>query len=256
MAWQAQTAQDPKGKPITMLTNGNIDPGVPLVKSHKIVVLNVAPIPGTANDAVITAFNEWGYDGAGDDGNAGDGIVTFKLSAARFSISCFTTCTNPTFPILAKPGTAPTPAPTPPPIATPAPAPVPEPIDPPVQTKPAPDPTPVTPAPKPTPSPTPAPIVRMPYVLSGPTSTLPSSFVAGWYELGITSLDSTAGIPRVVVSVNGIAVAEIYPHEKARMMLAGTHYFQPGNTVAIQPMDKGFVLKSAVLNPLPIVEGA
>jgi hypothetical protein len=124
---------------------------------------------------------------------------------------------------------------------------------------PVPDPIVVTPPPvNPPPPPTPAPIVRKPYVLKGLTSVLPADFVPGWYEPAITSLTVNAAvqIPRVVVSINGIEVAEIYPHAKPRMMLAGAHYFQPGNVVTLRAVETGFALKSAILNPLPIAGGA
>lgn len=115
MVWQTPTAAHPKGLPVTMLTGPAIPAGVPLIASHKYTFISITPILGTPNDGMVTAYNGWGYDGAGSDANPSDGLVTFKLSAARDGISAFTAGTNPRFTVLPKPGTA---VPSPPVVIT------------------------------------------------------------------------------------------------------------------------------------------
>jgi hypothetical protein len=119
-------------------------------------------------------------------------------------------------------------------------------------------PVPVVVPPDPVTPPAPKPPVRTSCVLGGLPSKLPPKFVPGWYTLTITAMNANPQvfIPRAVVSISGINVGDVYPHPRHRTMNAGTHYFQPGNTVDIHSVDPGFVLQSAVLTPLPIAEGA
>jgi len=65
------------GEIVTVGTNASINGGAPLIVSHSYTLVNITLVSATY---MITLRNPWGYDGAGNDGNPGDGLVTVSFS--------------------------------------------------------------------------------------------------------------------------------------------------------------------------------
>lgn len=205
MAWLAQTPENPNGQPVTMLstpTGGTYFP-----EYHEMVLVACNPILGT-NDAYITIYNQWQYDGGRvRDGNPSDGFVTCKLSDAMKEIQVFTTATNPTFPIVSV-STGDTPAkpslPASNPGADPAiapPTPVPPPPEPPQTPDPVEPPPPpaITPKPPLTPIPDPenedpTPDPSSPTITPAPPETPPMTNIPIPLEDLLAHPKSTGGV--------------------------------------------------------------
>jgi hypothetical protein len=64
----------------------------PVVASHVYSVIG-AYMDTATNTVMIKLRNPWGFDGAGSDGNGGDGIVTLTYAqfSANFSMLTFST---------------------------------------------------------------------------------------------------------------------------------------------------------------------
>jgi hypothetical protein len=65
------------GKGVTVGTNVNINSGAPLIGDHTYTVTNTWR--DSSGTGYLTLRNPWGFDGAGNDGNAGDGLVTVSM---------------------------------------------------------------------------------------------------------------------------------------------------------------------------------
>jgi hypothetical protein len=65
------------GKGVTIGTNVNINSGAPLIGDHTYTVTNTWR--DSSGTGYLTLRNPWGFDGAGNDGNAGDGLVTVSM---------------------------------------------------------------------------------------------------------------------------------------------------------------------------------
>ncbi|HUO09717.1 MAG TPA: C2 family cysteine protease [Phycisphaerae bacterium] len=78
------------GKGVTIGTNGSISAGAPLIYSHTYTVTAAWTSNGVQ---YIQLRNPWGYDGAGNDGNPGDGLVTMTLSQLNQNLQAGTILT-------------------------------------------------------------------------------------------------------------------------------------------------------------------
>ncbi|HVS71428.1 MAG TPA: C2 family cysteine protease [Phycisphaerae bacterium] len=72
------------GKAQAFMSNSSISGGIPIIASHCYSVYSIA---WTGSSFNITLRNPWGTDGAGADGNPGDGLVT--ITAAQFQSAFF-----------------------------------------------------------------------------------------------------------------------------------------------------------------------
>ncbi len=66
------------GKGITVGTNASITAGAPLIESHQYTVTNVWK--NTSGTGYVTLRNPWGIDGAGQDSNPNDALVTMTVT--------------------------------------------------------------------------------------------------------------------------------------------------------------------------------
>lgn len=71
-------------KAIAVISRSAITSGAPIVASHAYTIVSTSVENGIQ---YITLRNPWGYDGAGSDGNAGDGLIKLTLAAFQASFS-------------------------------------------------------------------------------------------------------------------------------------------------------------------------
>jgi hypothetical protein len=64
-------------KAVAAVTNGSIPAGIPIIASHAYSVVSTSVVGGVD---YITVRNPWGVDGAGNDSNTQDGLVTITLA--------------------------------------------------------------------------------------------------------------------------------------------------------------------------------
>jgi hypothetical protein len=75
------------GKVVSSVTPTSIAAGAPIFGSHAYAITSVSFTGGTL---LITMRNPWGFDGAGNDGNASDGLVTLTELQLRANFSYLT----------------------------------------------------------------------------------------------------------------------------------------------------------------------
>jgi hypothetical protein len=68
------------GRALTMATGSSIGGGAPLIANHAYSIVGVESTPA---GYVYVLRNPWGFDGAGNDGNTGDGVVRLTASQLR-----------------------------------------------------------------------------------------------------------------------------------------------------------------------------
>ena len=62
------------------LSAGSIKTSGPIIGSHAYMIKSIQTANG---NTTVTLFNPWGVDGAGDDGNSSDGLITIALSKMK-----------------------------------------------------------------------------------------------------------------------------------------------------------------------------
>jgi hypothetical protein len=72
------------GKGITVGTNPSIRAGAPLIESHQYTVTNAWK--DASGTGYVTLRNPWGFDGAGQDSNPGDALVTMTIDQLQQNI--------------------------------------------------------------------------------------------------------------------------------------------------------------------------